>query len=229
MYYKNVDRFATEKIATHNPSTILTMSFNWRIKMFIDFSGKRFGKLLVLNKKEKRGHYNFWLCKCDCGKSVWIRSNSLNNGHAKSCGCNKKRTLYEKPTKEINLYKIWSGMKARCFNKNCLNYPHYGLRGIKVCDEWSKDFMSFYNWAVENGYKKGLSIDRIDVNGNYEPANCRWATAKEQSNNQTKTIRINYKGEEKTISDLCYVFGIKYSTLYGRIKRGIPIECALKI
>lgn len=119
-------------------------------------------------------------------------------------------------------------MKDRCFNKNCPNYLHYGLRGIKVCNEWSKDFMSFYNWSVKNGYKKGLSIDRIDVNGNYEPSNCRWATPKEQSNNQTKTIRINYKGEEKTISDLSCIYGIKYKTLYGRIKRGLSIEEALK-
>lgn len=188
---------------------------------FVDFSGKKFGRLLVLDKFKKIGKYNFWLCKCDCGKLIWIRGNSFNNGHATSCGCSRRKYFIEKTVYKTALHSVWNNMKGRCYRKTDHNYRNYGNRGIEICDEWKdKDngFKNFYNWAIKNGYKKGLSIDRIDNNGNYSPENCRWADMKTQNNNQRSTVRIKYNGIEKTLEEWSKIVKIPKRTIYKRIK-----------
>jgi hypothetical protein len=125
------------------------------------------------------------------------------------------------------IYNIWIDMKKRCYDTKNNRYNRYGGRGITVCDEWKENFIAFRNWAYENGYAEGLSLDRIDNNGNYEPSNCRWATMKEQANNQNHTLKIKYKGEIKTLTEWAEILGIKRHTLYHRIyKRGWTIERA---
>lgn len=125
------------------------------------------------------------------------------------------------------LYNVWRNIKYRCTSKTCKVYKHYGGRGITMCNEWKNDYNSFYEWAITNGYKRGLSIDRIDVNGNYEPSNCRWATQKQQSNNTRKNVYLNIDGEKLTITQLAEKKGIPLSTLYNRLSRGMNIEEAL--
>ena len=119
---------------------------------------------------------------------------------------------------QTRLYRIWSNMKTRCENPNRKDYKRYGQRGVKVCEEWS-DFLTFYEWAINNGYKDGLTLDRIDANSNYEPSNCRWATAKEQGNNRTNNHLITYNGETKTIAQWAEERNINHDTLYSRINR----------
>lgn len=121
--------------------------------------------------------------------------------------------------RKTKLYHVWCSMKRRCFSKSSRGYRWYGARGITVCEEWRNDFACFRAWALDNGYKEGLSIERKNNDGDYCPENCRWATKKEQANNQRNTIRIEYKGEEKTLHEWADCLGIKPDTLYARIFR----------
>ena len=126
------------------------------------------------------------------------------------------------------LYNIWKDMRRRCQATYRTDYPRYGGRGIKVCKEWSIDFMSFYNWSIKHGYSSSLSIDRINVNGDYCPENCRWVTDDVQANNKTNNIYLDYKGEKVTLKQACDKEGQNYKDVLSRIKRNNwPIEKAL--
>ena len=122
--------------------------------------------------------------------------------------------------KNTRLYNVWGGMKNRCRNKNSSDYVDYGGRGISYCKEW-EDFIPFYNWAIENGYEEGLSIDRVDNNGNYEPSNCRWATTKQQANNRRTNVITEYKGQKFTLKELSEKLDISYYTVISMRDRGV--------
>lgn len=205
-------------------------------KKIIDITGLRYGRLVVLELYGRHVSPNgtkktTWLCKCDCGKEIVVTSNDLRSGHTRSCGCLKVDTNHEVPTTHgkhnTRLYNIWANIKQRCNNPNATGYSTYGGRGISMCDEWSNSFEAFYEWAMANGYRDDLSIDRIDCNGNYEPENCRWATQKQQCNNLRKNRRLEYNGEVHTVSEWAEIVGIKPRTLHCRIFRyGWDIERA---
>lgn len=148
-----------------------------------------------------------------------IRDDTLsrNTGICKSCQLSQRKISTKHGKSNTRLYSIWRSMKSRCCSKNNTNYFKYGGRGIKTCDEWLNDFMTFYNWAMANGYKDDLTIDRIDVNGNYEPSNCRWATIKEQNNNTRRNHYVDYNGAKITISELSRILNINKSTLWHKI------------
>lgn len=126
------------------------------------------------------------------------------------------------------IYNIYCSMKQRCFYKKNNRFQNYGGRGITICDEWKNDFMSFYNWAMDNGYKDNLTIDRINNDGNYEPNNCRWVEEKTQAKNRRNNIIIEYNGKNYCLKDLCKKLNLKYATIYRRLKLNIPLEQALK-
>lgn len=203
----------------------------------VDLIGQRFGRLVVIEKSEKRdsGGNVFWLCKCDCGKDTLVSTHSLKVGHCKSCGCYKidvnreqgKQCFTKHGKKYTRIYNIWCSMKQRCYGKNVKSYKYYGARGITICDEWKNDFMSFYNWAMNNGYQDNLTIDRINVNGNYEPNNCRWCTVLEQSNNRRSNHLVVYNGVEMTVKQLSELCDIQYHTLLGRLLKGWTVDRAV--
>lgn len=178
---------------------------------FIDLKGQKFGKLKVCylgcKPNTTKSKEKFWVCECECGNQVTVSGYLLRSGQTKSCGCITKNRMAkiatETPWKKhgmssTRLYKIYYAMRDRCYNIHKCNYDKYGGRGITVCQEWLDDFMNFYNWSIENGYSDELSIDRINVDGNYEPSNCRWECATiqqfnrgKQSNNSTGYIGVS--------------------------------------
>lgn len=197
--------------------------------------GQKFGRLTVVSLhhiSHKPKSREYYLCKCDCGKEIIAEKWNLKTKHTNSCGCFAKEVRAKNHLKHgkggTRIHKIWRGMKTRCYNKNSNAYYRYGKRGIKICDEWKDDFMSFYNWAISNGYKQGLTIDRINNDGNYEPLNCRWATIKEQCANRSSTKILLYKGEKHSAYEWAKKLKINYNTLIHRLERGWKIEKALE-
>ena len=201
-----------------------------------NLSGQKFKRLVVIKQVEDyvspKGHHAWqWLCECDCGNKVIVNTHRLKAGLTSSCGCLQKEILTKRNMKHneshTRLYKIWVDMRARCYNCNDSEYKNYGGRGISVCDEWKDNYLSFSQWAKESGYNDKLTIDRIDVNGNYCSQNCKWSNSIEQANNKRNSSFITYKEETKTIAEWAKFLNIPYITLYSRLKYyNWPIEKA---
>ncbi len=199
---------------------------------FTDLTGLKFGRLTVVSIAGKNKHgKSLWLCQCECGNEQTIFGTSLVSGNTKSCDCLKKESLVKTHTKHgmsgTRLYVIWKHMTQRCENPNVERYKSYGGRGISVCDEWRKAPSCFINWAMSNGYKEGLSIDRIDVNGNYKPSNCRWVSMEKQTQNKTTSVFLTNNKETHCLSEWSRISGIPYETLRSRIKSGLSSEQVL--
>lgn len=183
-----------------------------------NLKGKKFNKLIAIEEAEnkitpKGKKVTQWLCLCECGNKKIVSSNNLKRGHIKSCGCivSKGSTKHNCSNKRI--YHIYSNMIQRCTNINNKSYKDYGFRNIKVCDKWKKDFINFYNWAMKNGYEDNLTIDRIDVNGNYEPQNCRWVSKEIQARNKRNNNYITIHNETHCLSEWSRRLKIPVSTL----------------
>lgn len=187
--------------------------------------GRQFGELIVLKRNpvnSKSGNAR-WDCKCSCGNIATVIGSKLRSGATKSCGCARKSKIAQGFSK-TRLYRIWSLMKKRCYRNENENFKHYGGRGIEVCEEWKKDFIAFRSWALSHGYADNLSIDRIDVNGNYEPSNCRWADIKTQANNRRNNHIITYLNNDYTVSEFAELLKVSYWTVSNQLKLGWSIE-----
>lgn len=192
-----------------------------------DLTGLKFGRLVVI-KQVIGTKRTSWLCKCECGQYKIVRGNHLVSREIQSCGCLHKEIIKNNfkthGLSNTRVYNIWCGMKFRCYNPNCKEYKLYGERGIIICNEWKDNFSNFYEWSIKNGYKEIskrdlYTLDRIDVNGNYEPTNCRWVNMKVQNNNRRNNHRITYKGETHTLKEWSEILNMKYTTLCMRITK----------
>lgn len=201
-----------------------------------DLSGKIFGRLTVLdrapNTTSSGGHSIVrYHCICACGNKVVVKYMNLVGGLTKSCGCLQRELTSERSTthgkSKTDIYKVWVSMKKRCYNKQNKDYKYYGEKGVGVCDDWRDDFEKFYDWSSNNGYKKGLTIDRIEVNGDYSPNNCRWVDWIVQQNNTTRNIYYFIDNEYKTIAEISRKYNINDETLRSRVKNGMSMKEAL--
>lgn len=196
-----------------------------------DLSGHVFGKLTVIEIDNSGFRPIRWLCRCECGNMALVRSsNLLKQDGTKSCGCkvydkrgprpdlterNIKNAKYIKSSKRT--LSTWKSMTSRCLNEKDKDYKNYGGRGIKVCKRWS----SFFNFLDDMGERpKGMTIDRIDTNGDYKPENCRWATPLVQANNRRDNQYVEYNGEVKTVRQWAESSSVEYKTLLYRVKAG---------
>jgi hypothetical protein len=192
-----------------------------------DLQGKKFGLLTVIeiSHKDKIGYY--WKCICDCGKEATVMATRLIQGNTKSCGHLKgnKGVARSHGMRYTKVYVIWKNMKRRCLSPKCSMYPKYGGRGIKVCERWLESFENFYE-DMKTGYTEDLSLDRIDVNGDYCKENCRWVTLLEQARNKTNTAYVTYKGVTKRAHEWATLIGANPKTISRRVYLGYsPEEC----
>lgn len=190
-----------------------------------DLAGQRFGRQVAVRPCGKNSWGNvLWLCKCDCGKEHIVPSGKLVQGQSKSCGCYKKEVSTKILTKhgitvggKPRTFIIWNGMKSRCLNPKATSYKNYGARGIKICKEWLL-FEEFHNWALANGYKDGLQIDRIDNDGDYCPENCRWVTKSFNLAHQRRIRYIEIYGEKMNMTEWCKKVRMSKNTAYSLLR-----------
>ena len=203
-----------------------------------DLTGQKFGRLTVVkqsgfgNKNKHGSRYAKWLCKCDCGNYCERTTDILKrsrNDH--SCGCLAKEHLDDMAKANTThgmtgsrLYVCYNDMMSRCYRQKDTHYKAYGGRGITVCDEWKNDSKAFIDWALANGYSDDLTIERIDVNGNYEPSNCMWIPMSEQYDNKRQNVMLGWNGERHNATYWSRVFGIPAATIRWRCKHGWSIE-----
>lgn len=185
-----------------------------------DLVGCKYGKLTVMELSHVKGNA-YWKCSCECGNTKVVNSNELRKGDTKSCGCYNSKKSSERLTthgfSKEKLYKVYCSMKERCENKNNKSYKNYGEKGIRVCKQWKSDYVLFRDWAIENGYKPGLTIERINNYKNYDPDNCKFVTRYEQAQNKRNTLYVGTTN--LTLKKYCELNKISYSAVHSRMMK----------
>lgn len=196
------------------------------MKNNIDLTGKKYGLLTVLSKSSEKNRYGvMWECLCDCGNKTVTMSRRIRDGSTKSCGCLANPHGHATKEKMTPTYNSWRSMKARCYDSSAISYKNYGGRGITVCPEWINDFARFLKDMGER--PEGTQIDRLDVNGNYTPENCRWATRKQDSRNRRTTRNLTIDGVTQTSVDWSEQLNVDLKLINNRLRRGYSDKEAL--
>jgi len=206
------------------------------VRPYKELRDERFGRLTVLkaapSRQEPSGRWvRYWLCRCDCGSNIEVRAKFLLNGNTQSCGClHRERAVEAGAASRTHgqsnspTWRSWHNMRTRCNNINVPDYPRYGGRGITICPRWD----TFENFLADMGERPdGMTLDRLDSNGNYEPTNCRWATQSEQGNNRSTNLPLSFDGRTQTMSQWARELGLPVPTLQNRLARGWSLEKAL--
>lgn len=194
--------------------------------------GKRYGRLLVIERAESKSGKTRWLCKCDCGNECVVHATALTTGNTRSCGCYKRENaqkLYSTVRqKDKRLYAVWNGIKQRCQNEKNSSYMNYGGRGIRIDSKWADNYEAFYKWAIKAGYRKGMEIDRIDNDGDYCESNCRFVDRTVQANNKRNINFFTINGITKSFAQWCREYNMDYYLVRQRVyKLGWAMEKAL--
>ncbi len=199
----------------------------WRSTKLLDLTGHKYGRWTVLKIASRRGRHIYWECVCECGVVKDISRCSLRNGFSKSCGCLNEEVVHgiEHGMTRSPEWVAWINMRTRCLNQNNNHWRNYGGRGIKICQRWLDSFVNFY---ADMGPSNGMTIERDDVNGNYEPNNCRWIPSEDQSRNKTTTRKITAFGREQLFIDWARELDMKPSHLHYHLKTGRTIEEIVK-
>lgn len=199
---------------------------------FVDITGMRFGKLLIVKAcgKNKQGGY-MWECLCDCGVTITASGSSIRYGNTRSCGCTHRgligKLMQTHGMSSTRLYKVFHAMHARCSNPKNKVYHFYGARGIRVCERWRKP-EGFADFVADMGIPEdGMTIDRINNDGNYEPSNCKWASRGEQSNNRRSTHLVTWRNQTRNLTQWSSLLGKRSSWLSKRLKR-LPLDEAME-
>ena len=198
--------------------------------------GDRFGNLVVIGTSAPKHKERTYVCRCDCGKEKIAKSSGLFYGETTSCGCMKGQHVKEamlkangnKPFQNKAIVRLRQNMITRCYRKYSKSYKDYGGRGITICNDWLNSYESFEKWCMENGWKEGLEIDRVNNNGNYSPDNCRFITRMENCNNRRTSRWITAFGETHTMADTARKYNVKYATLQSLLDRGMNPEVAIE-
>ena len=189
----------------------------------VDLTGKKFGKLKVISRAANKSGRAAWNCVCECGINKIVVADKLKSGSTKTCGCGRRNRLASISTthgmSDTKEYRAWRSMINRCYNDTQMSYHLYGGRGIKVCDSWRSSFENFIE-HVGIAPSRQHSLDRIDPNGDYEPSNVRWATAKQQSNNRRSNRYVKTPSGDMTVSEIAAAFGVKYDVIYRLVTLG---------
>lgn len=211
---------------------VLILTGKGRLRMSrkkTNLTGQTFGRLTVLRFAEIRKKLACWECQCSCGNKKIISGRDLVRGRTKSCGCFRKEINKTHGLSQTRLFRIWCLIRRRCFKQGTRGYKYYGSRGITICKEWL-EFMPFYNWAMSQGYRENLTIERIDNNGNYESSNCTWIPQAQQTQNSRHCVPVVINNLNfHTITAACRHFGVTRAAFYHRLKRGLSAEQALSL
>lgn len=194
--------------------------------------GMKFGRWTIIQFDKYKNHARHWLCRCDCGTEKSVSQSQLTKGNSTSCGCYRKEYLSQINTKHgdsfTRLYTIWNKMKDRCYKENSQDYKNYGARGITICNEWLNSYKTFKDWALANGYQEHLTIERKNIDGNYESDNCLWITIQEQQKNKRPPIsKFINRRLQKPIKELAKEKGLSSSLVYKRLAIGWSLEKSL--
>lgn len=197
---------------------------------FKDMTGQVFSRLTVLRRGRNYRRQAGWVCRCECGNTVTVMGSKLRNGHTRSCGCLKvELAVNREATHRLSKrpeYRVWQSMKRRCHAPTARDYADYGARGVTVCQQWRNSFEQFWQDMGPRPTPKH-SLDRKDANGDYCPANCRWATSTEQARNKRTTRTIELRGERRPLKEWCEILGINYYTAHKRLSNGHDPETVL--
>jgi hypothetical protein len=190
-----------------------------------DLIGAKFTYWTVVKYSHKKGPHHFWKCQCKCGNVRIIQQGSLGV-RSFSCGCLRKKIAKQVNTthgmSKTLLHGVWERMRQRCENPNAANYSRYGGRGISVCERWHK--FEKFNEDMGSGWRRGLTIERVNNDGNYDPSNCRWATKKEQAANRNNSNMVDTPWGRMCLAEAARRSGVKYRTLGKRLERGVPLD-----